>query len=247
MLARTYTALQQFDKALPAYEKVTRLVPDDANLLADYADILAMSQGRSLQGKPMELIQRALKIDPAHQKSLALAGTFEFDKGNYPAAIDYWGRLMRTVPDGSPQAQSIQAGIDEAKVRMGGKPVATAPAQPAVAQAGVAGTIALSDKLKGKAAPTDTVFVFARAAQGPKMPLAIVKIQVSDLPYTFKLDDSMAMSPNMKLSGYAEVVVGARISKSGTATPQTGDLQGLSAPVKSSAQSVKVVIDQILP
>jgi cytochrome c-type biogenesis protein CcmH len=91
------------------------------------------------------------------------------------------------------------------------------------------------------------VFVFARAAEGPRMPLAILRKQVKDLPVEFALDDSMAMAPNMKLSSFAEVVVGARVSRSGNATPQSGDLEGLSRPVKVGASGVAVVIDNTLP
>src|SRR6267378_3979007 len=107
------------------------------------------------------------------------------------------------------------------------------------------GTISLSSKLKQKASPDDAVFIFARAAEGPPMPLAVLRRQVRDLPVAFSLDDSMAMAPGLKLSGFPRVVVGARISKSGSATPQPGDLQGTSAPVANDATGVAVVIDTV--
>ena len=103
--------------------------------------------------------------------------------------------------------------------------------------------MSLAPKLKEKAAPEDTVFVFARAAEGPPMPLAVARVRVRDLPYRFVLDDSMAMSPAMKLSAFPKVVVAARVSKSGTATAQPGDLQGASAPVSNDDSAVTVVID----
>ena len=120
---------------------------------------------------------------------------------------------------------------------------------PAAASGGakVSGKVSVAPALAGKAAPTDVVFIFARAASGPPMPLAVLRKQVKDLPVEFALDDSMAMAPNLKLSGFAEVVVGARISRSGSATPQSGDLQGLSRPVKVGASGVAVVIDTAVP
>ena len=109
------------------------------------------------------------------------------------------------------------------------------------------GTVSLSPALAGKVAPTDSLFIFARAAAGPRMPLAVVRRQVKDLPFTFTLDDSQAMAPEMNLSKFRDVIVGARISKSGSATPQSGDLQGLSATVQTGADNIKIVIDQVVP
>ena len=123
-------------------------------------------------------------------------------------------------------------------------PAAPAPAKPGAA---VAGTVKLSPALTAQVAPTDVVFIFARAAQGPRMPLAILRKQVKDLPAAFSLDDSMAMTPEMKLSGFPSIVVGARISKSGNAVPQSGDFEGLSAPTSAGASGVSVVIDRTLP
>jgi cytochrome c-type biogenesis protein CcmH len=148
--------------------------------------------------------------------------------------------------------------IAPAAVAMGlptgpGAAPSTAPsAAPANASAAttsvvIIGTVSLAPALLARAAPTDTVFIFARAAEGPRMPLAIVKKQVSDLPFTFQLDDSMAMSPQMKLSNFADVVVGARISKSGQATPTAGDLTGQSAPLKLGGAAVSLVIDAVQP
>ncbi len=257
VLARSYAVMNRHGDAAKAYERVIQLVPNDPDLLADYADTLAVTLGGNLAGKPLELAKRALAVDPAHWKALALVGTEAFNRKDYKAAIAYWEKLKATAPPGSPIAQSIDSSIAEARERGGIKgaaapPTAVAAAPPAAVAAApaggrVAGKVDLSPALKGKVAPTDTVFVFARAAAGPRMPLAILRRQVKDLPLEFALDDSMAMAPNMSLSSFPEVVVGARVSRSGNATPQSGDLEGLSKPVKVGASGIAVVIDNALP
>jgi len=249
VLARSYYVMNRFDDAAKAYERAVTLVPNDPDLLADYADTLAVTTGGNLSGKPLELAKRALAVDPTHWKALALIGTEAFNRKDYKAAIQYWEKLKAVAPPGSPIAQSIDASIAEAR-ELGGMKVAAkppAPAAPASAGGRIAGKVDLSPGLKGKVAPTDTVFVFARAAEGPRMPLAILRKQVKDLPFEFALDDSMAMAPNMKLSSFPDVVVGARVSRSGNATPQSGDLEGVSKPVKVGATGVAVLIDNALP
>jgi len=264
MLARTYYALNRYGDATAAFEKAVALVPDDAGLLADYADALGAAQG-GLRGKALELVDRALKADPTHWKALALAGTIAFERKDYKQAVAYWEKMKATVPPGSPIAASIDASIAEARDLGGLKPdaasapvVAAAPrdgatkapvSAPGAAPAGaaIAGTVSLAPALAAKASPTDTVFIFARAAEGPKMPLAILRKQVKDLPATFTLDDSMAMAPNFALSNFPSIVVGARISKSGNAAPQAGDLEGLSPVVRVGATGLAVVIDRALP
>ena len=254
LLARSYTALGRFPEAADAYAKASALTPSDPQLLADYADTLALANGRNLAGKPLELVQAALKLDPNNQKSLALAGTAAFDNRDYPTAIEYWQRLRKTLPPDSDDARTVDANIAEARAAAGGQGMAatqSATANDASAaaapSAAIAGTVSLSPSLEAKAAPTDTVFIFARAASGPKMPLAIVRVQAKDLPKAFTLDDSMAMGPAMKLSNFQEVVVGARVSKSGNAAPQSGDLSGSIGPVKVGSRELKVVIDGVVP
>jgi cytochrome c-type biogenesis protein CcmH len=275
MLARTYYALNRHADAARAFQRATALVPDDAELLADYADSVGAAEG-GLRGKSLELIERALKADPTHWKALALAGTAAFNRKDYRQAVDYWERMKKTVPPGSPMSASIDASIAEARElgglkagpAAGGSALATAPAggaakadaaakgpasptsapaSPALPGATIAGTVKLAPALAGKVSPTDTVYIFARAAEGPKMPLAILRKQVKDLPVAFTLDDSMAMAPNFALSNFPSVVVGARVSKSGGVTPQSGDLEGMSPAVGMGASGLTVVIDRALP
>jgi len=244
MLGRSYGALGRFDEATNAYANAAARLPNNAQLFADYADVLGMAQGRRLQGEPEKLIARALDIDPANLKALALAGTVAFDKKNYAEAVRYWERMLPQVRPESEEARSIQASIDEARA-LGGQGSAP-PARSTAAVTGkgvVSGVVKLAPALADKVAPTDTVFIFARAVEGPRMPLAIMRKQARELPATFKLDDSMAMAPDMKLSNFPRLVVGARISKSSNATPQPGDLQGVSGTVTNGSAGITVLID----
>lgn len=243
MLGRSYSALGKHKAAAEAYAKASQRLPKDAQLLADYADALAMAQGRSLAGEPEKLVLRALDIDPANLKALALAGTAAYERKDFATAARYWERMLPHVEPDSENAQQIRSNIQEARSLAGEKPATKAPASPpSAAGARLTGEVRLAPELKGKVSPDDTVFIFARAAQGPQLPLAVLRKQVRELPAAFTLDDSMSMSPDMSLSKFPTVVVGARISRSGSATPQPGDLQGLTAPVKSNATGVTVVI-----
>jgi cytochrome c-type biogenesis protein CcmH len=247
ILARSYAALGRFTEASEAFANAASRDPGDAQMLADYADALAMAQGRTLEGEPEKLIARALTIDPANTKALALAGTIAFNRKDYAKAVEHWERILAGVPPESEIAQAARSNIAEARALAGGKLAAAPPAASAPPPPGgggrVSGIVKLAPALAAKIEPTDTVFIFARAAEGPRMPLAILRRQARDLPIEFALDDSMAMTPTMKLSSFPQVVIGARVSKSANATPQPGDLQGLSAPIKVGANGVSVVID----
>jgi cytochrome c-type biogenesis protein CcmH len=265
MLARTYYSQRRFEEASRAYEKLTALLPNEPALYADYADALAMAQGRRIAGKPMELVMKALALDPNQWKALAMAGTEAFDRKDYKGAVEYWERLKASSA-GEPIGQQIQGSIDEAR-RLGGlppspdagaAPVAAAKATPAPAAAtkqaapagggtNVSGTVTLSAELKAKAGPNDAVYVFARPADGSKMPIAITRAQVKDLPLKFTLDDSTSMSKDIKISALQEVIVAARVSKSGSAMPASGDLEGITKPVKVGSSGLAVTIDRVLP
>jgi len=243
MLGKSYAVMGRFEDAVVAYAKADERAPGNPHLLADYADALAMARGQSLLGEPEALVMRALKIDPDHGKSLALAGTIAFEKKDYAGALKFWERLATLVPPDTEIARNVQSSIAEARA-LGGAKVADKPITAAAGVvSGVSGTVTLMPNLAVKAAPDDTVFIFARAAEGPRMPLAIMRKKVSDLPVTFTLDDSLAMSPANRLSGTPQVVIGARISKTGNAMPQQGDLQGFTKPMKNAAKDVRIVID----
>ena len=233
LLGRSYSALGRYQEAADAYARAATKAPRDAQLLADFADALAMARGQSMLGEPEKLVQRALQIDPNNLKALALLGTAAFERKDFAAAASTWQRMLPLVPADSEDARSIQANIDEALALKGGRVLR--------------GEVRLAEKLKGRASPDDLVFVFARAVDGPPMPLAVLRKRVRDLPLSFALDDTMAMAPSARLSSYPRVVISARVSKTGVANPQPGDLQGASAPVANDASGVRVVIDSVVP
>jgi cytochrome c-type biogenesis protein CcmH len=249
MLARSYNVLGRNPEAVDAYKKAVDLRSDDATLLADYADALAVKNNRSLSGEPMKLIERALKLEPNNLKALSLAGTAAFDRKDYAAAVTYWDKIIQTGPADNALVQQVQSSVAEAR-ELGKLPNASKPVAPtaavAPADASLSGTVTLAAALGKQASPDDTVFVFARAADGPPMPLAVLRKQVKDLPITFKLDDSMSMSPAAKLSGASKVIVSARVSKSGDAIAQNGDLLGQSAPVAVGAAGLKIEINNVV-
>jgi cytochrome c-type biogenesis protein CcmH len=257
MLARSYVVIGRHPEAIDAFRRALELRPDDAGLLADYADALAVTQNRKIEGEPLALVERALKADPKNPKALALAGTAAFDRRDYASAISYWERAVEVESPGSTLSEQLRGGIAEARQLAGVPPapadaaakdaapvVAAAGAKDAASGARITGTVSLADSLRANVSPDDTLFVFARAVDGPRMPLAILRKRVRDLPLQFTLDDSLAMSPDAKLSSAARVVVGARVSKSGNAMPQPGDLQGFAAESAVGASGVRIVIDQ---
>ena len=244
MLARSYRYFKRYDEAAQAYGNAVSRLPPDASVLADYADVLAAARG-SLQGQPENLIAEALAIDPKNLKALALAGSAAFNAKNYTQAARYWEQMIPLVPAASDEARAIHANVDQAR-GLAGIAVPSSNTASTVApaiHAGVSGVVQLAPELAGKVSPGDTVLIYARAAKGSRMPLAIVRKQVSELPVRFALDDTMAMQPGMTLSNHAQVVVSARVSKSANAAAQPGDLQGTSTPVGNTAADVEIVIN----
>ncbi|MGZ5094500.1 MAG: c-type cytochrome biogenesis protein CcmI [Burkholderiales bacterium] len=243
MLARSYRLFKRYEESARAYGNAVSRLPPDASLLADYADVLGAAQG-GLEGEPEKLISKALKIDPQNPKALALAGSAAFNRKNYAEAAHHWEQMIPLVPAASDEARAIHANVEEARGLAGIAPTTdTASTPPIAPNARVSGVVQLAPELAGKVSPTDTVLIYARAAEGPRMPLAIVRKQVRELPVAFTLDDTMAMQPGMTLAKYAHVIVAARVSKSSNAAAQPGDLQGTSMPVGNTASNVMVVIN----
>jgi len=257
VLARSYGELQRYPDAVRAYGQLVKLVPDEAQLWANYADVYAMSNNRSLLGEPTVFINRALELDGNNTMALSLSGSAAMERGDYAAAITHWTKLADSLPPDHSELQLLRDGIQQARkflaMQKGGKeklaqlPLEKAPVKAAEnSLSAVAGKVVLSPALAGKVEPTDTVFILARAVDGPKMPLAVLRKQVKDLPLQFTLDDSMAMQAQTKLSNFDRVEVVARVSKSGNAIAQPGDLQGTAGIVKQGAKGLNIVIDAVV-
>jgi cytochrome c-type biogenesis protein CcmH len=247
MLGRAYKAMERYPDAVKALSEANKRDPDNAAVLVELAEAMALANGQNLAGEPTRLLDRALKLKPDDQKALTLAGTAAFARGDYHAAIGYWQRLRKLVPPQSELAQAVDKGIDEARMRAAGKPSRGAEQTSGVHAEAIRGEIRLAVALKSQVNPDDNVFVFVRAVEGPRVPLAVIKRQARDLPLRFQLDDSQAMAPELKLSGFSKVIVSARVSKSGSAAPQAGDLQGASGIVRPGTRGVVVTIDSVVP
>jgi cytochrome c-type biogenesis protein CcmH len=260
MLARSYKALGRFDDAEKAYGRVGPTMDTEPALILEKVELAAYKSDGKIEGRALALLNQVLSKEPNNPQALVLAGTAAFYRADYQGAISYWDRLLKQVAPDSEDAKNLASGIAEARVRMGGKAGTMAeqpaeksadraaePAGKVVAGKSISGRVELSAAFKAKAAPDDTVFIFAKALQGPRMPLAVVRAKVSDLPLAFNLDDATAMSPELELSGFPEVKIEARVSKSGDAIAKPGDLIGTLSPVQPGAKGLKLVVDKVLP
>jgi len=245
MVAQSYAGLQRFADAEQAYARASELEPRQPQWLADRADMLAMANGQRTEGEPERLVQRALLLDPTHLKSLALAGSMAYQRQDMGAALDHWRRARAQATEGSGFASELDRSIAaaQASARKQPVPVATEPAT----AAGINGTVRLSPGLAQRVSPSDSVFVLVRAIDGPRVPLAVTRHTVADLPLRFELNDSQAMTPEMKLSRFERVEVLVRISRSGNAIPRSGDLFAQSAAITPRSQGLALVVDSEVP
>lgn len=258
-LGRSYSEMKRYGDATRAYAKLVELVPNEAQLWTDYADAYAMNNGQTLMGEPTKFLNKALELDANNTTALALSGSADMERGDYVAAVTHWQRLISLLPPEYPDIQLIKDGVKQAReflaMQKGGKEklaqldklqpsTKVALADNAVA---ITGKVSLSPALRSKVSPDDIVFILARAAEGPGMPLAVLRKQVKDLPMEFSLDDSMAMQPQLKLSGFDQVIVVARVSKSGTPMVQSGDVEGTTATIKPGTKGLNIVIDSVVP
>jgi cytochrome c-type biogenesis protein CcmH len=271
MLGRTWFAVNQPAKALDAMEHAYKLAPRQAGAMLAYAEALAANAGNRLAGRPAELIQAALKIEPGNVNARWLGGMVDYQNDRFADAAKTWEGILPGLDPAGEETAQLRQMIADARARGGlptptgqplvpaqsGQPPAAATATDSgaadsgaarAAQAAIRVKVSLAPALAASAAPQDTLFVFARAAEGPPMPLAVQRLKAADLPTAVTLDDSMAMMPSMRLSAFPKVVVGARISKSGQATPAAGDLEGQTGPVAvAGAPEVSVTIDTTRP
>ncbi|HEY7873084.1 MAG TPA: c-type cytochrome biogenesis protein CcmI [Rudaea sp.] len=261
LLGRAYEATQHFDQARDALKHAYDLAKGDPDVAVAYAEALALSSPtRRIEGEPRQILDAALKAAPDNQRGLWLLGISEYQAKHYDSAIAAWKHLIGVLPKDSDIGPSVQQQIARAEAERDGKPLPadaedTAQAAPAAAPTAAETSgpqlhvqVSLDPKLAAKLAPGDVLFVYAKAASGPPMPLAIQRMDAGRLPVTVTLTDGMGMLPSMKLSQFPQVVIGARVSKSGNALPQSGDLQVLSKPIAvTTTDPIKLTIDQVVP
>jgi cytochrome c-type biogenesis protein CcmH len=245
LLARSKGSQRDFAGAAAALERALALAPGHPELQADLADALAMTAGRSMAGRPTELVRQALATEPTHRKALALAATAAMQRGDAPQAIAHWRRLKATLPPEAPD----HVRLDETIARLAAGELPARP--PAGAQLDGAVTLspAIAARLREQPLPASaTLWVVARASAGPPMPLAVQRLPAPTGagPNTFSLTDAAAMNPAMPLSSATRVDIEARISLSGQATRQPGDLLGRASGVAPGASGVRIVIDEVV-
>jgi len=238
MLARSYRILGRNAEAAKAYERAGNFIDSDPQLLADYADVLASNANGSFAGKPLKLINQALKLDPNNLMALWLSGTASYASGNYKAAVQTWEKLAQQLPPGTEDARSIEASIADARAKGG------LSSQASVNTKGISGKIEIAADIKSKVKSGDIVMVIARKP-GERMPVAVLKTSVSEFPMSFSLTDALAMNPSAPLSQLSEASIEVRISKTGMAKPEVGDLISAPQTVKVGANNVRLVIDQV--
>ena len=252
LLGRTHRSMGNLDAALSAFERALKLNPDDELILARAEVLAAKNQGR-FDGEPWRVIREVLQRDPQNYGALLLAGSASYADNRYADALEFWQRARLQLSADHPDVPNLIEAMStvQAKLKNPASPSAApaaqgAPSAPASGGAAsalnVSGQVRLSAALKSQTSPTDVVFVYAVPANGERMPLALLKTTVAQLPLNFTLDDSSAMLPDRKLSGASQVLVKARISKSGNAIPQSGDWEGSLGPVKVGSSGLNLEI-----
>ena len=267
LLGRAYKSTERFELARDALANAYRLAPDDPDVMIEYAEALVLaSPSHRFEGEPLTLLKQALERQPESQRGLLLLGVSAYQSNDFAAAATTWERLLATMPADASARPALLERVADARSRAGLPALAQAPvasasttptnppaaaSPPTSTDAGAASltvTVDIAADLKAKVADGDVLFVFARAAAGPRMPLAIQRLPATALPVTVTLDDSTSMMPSMTLSSMPQVVVGARISKSGNAIAQPGDFETLSEPLPNTrAEPVLLTIDRTVP
>lgn len=258
MLARSYMSMSRVQEGLEAYGQAMKLAPENTAVLLAYAEGLAKTDSNNFTGKAASLVEKAVKLDADNPNARWMMGIVSYQRGNYPAAVEHWERAQTLLGPDNKDAATIANALEDARREMGEAPklpsIVQQTAAKSVPTANAAGKskitleVVLSDEMRAKAKPGDLVFIYAKALEGPQMPLAAARKQVRDLPLTIELDDGMAMMPQFKLSNFPEVVVGARISLSGNPIAKSGDPEGEVKPVTpGQAGTVKVVINGLHP
>lgn len=243
VLGRANLMLGEFAQSVAAFKEAEKHIEPDAQFYADLSDVTAMVNGGNMQGEPVRLLGKALRLDPSNTKALWLFGTAAFEAGDFQAALVPWRRLHDLLPVGSEDANQLAANIKQVEQMIAN--AEQARLSPNLAR--VEGVVSLSEALQEEAGPDAVFFLFATDPGGGGAPLAAMRGSVAELPLSFSLDDSMAMIPAMRLSTVSEVTLTARISKNGDAIAQSGDLQGSLTGVKVGSSDNQLLIDSRIP
>ncbi len=254
MLARSYKLMGRPAEAQRAYERAEPYIENDAGMLADYADLLAMNANGNFNGKPIQLIEKALKLDPDNPMALWLAGTAAYQASNFNLTIRYWERLAGILDPASEDFRLIEGALRDARGQLGQAGQPSAVTHGAAASAGqsaaaspetsISGVVELDPALGSQVRLDDIVIVFARPPDS-RMPVAVMRVKASELPLKFSLTDAMAMTPDARISMLPKVVVEARVSKSGMAQPEPGDLYSDPQTVSLGAGNVRLLVNQV--
>jgi cytochrome c-type biogenesis protein CcmH len=253
MLAGARKFRGQPAEANQAFEEALRRVPPSARLLAEFAESLAITRDGRFDGRPFALLEQALRLDPDDPKAIALMGAAQFQAGNLAAARGHLKRLLDSMPPDQQQRDALRdvlARID-ARIAAGDGAPSPADATPASRAAttgaeALSGRVELDPALAERAKAARTLFVVARSPAGPRVPFAVLRIDNPSLPLDFRLDDSLAMDPSRRLSGADQVVIEVRLSASGNAIRQPGDLFGESKIVRPGEQGLSLRINQVI-
>lgn len=252
LLGKSYLVLKQYPQAVQAYSQAYRYQGDKADVLADYAEALALVNQQQFTPLAQQLLAKALALEPEHDKTHWLLGMAAFQNQQLGQAAAHWQKLAAKYPEDT----LIQGYLAQLKVMSTTDPAANATTEPKTepaipapgSPAGIAVTVSLDPTLATTLAPDTAVFILARAVSGVTMPLAVIRKTVQDLPVTVQLDDSLAMMPTLKLSSFPSIVVVARVAQAGTAQAQAGDWQAVSEPLEPTRQpTLHLTINQQIP
>ncbi len=252
LLGRSMAMLRRYQDAADAYGRAYQLVGDVPEIMAQYAETLALAQNGSFEGRPMELLEKAMQVDPDSPRVLWLQGVVVAQQGESSAAAEIWGRVLASLPPESEAAQMVRSSIERlgssqqaAAVptrRSAGEDSSSAPSSGGAVKL----QVSIAPDLKEKLSPDDILFIIARPVEGARMPIAVARHKASELPLNVTLDDSMSMA-GQKLSNFDQVSIVARVSKGATAAPRPGDLEGEIRAVPGAAHAVSIEIDTVLP
>jgi cytochrome c-type biogenesis protein CcmH len=249
LLARSYVEIGQHSSSFGSFENAIKLLPNDPQLLADYADAIVVVNGHQFTSKAEKLIEKALELDSNHEKALLLSATNAFKKTDYKQAVHQWEKLLKVIPFDAPLTSEVHDLIAEAN-QLADSASKTTPIKnikKSVSDiAEISGVIKLATAFEEVVSENDTVFIFAKAVNGPPMPIAAIKVLASELPYIYHLNDTNSLNPEYKLSSAKDVLIVARVSKDGDAIPKSGDLQGMSPVIKVGEVLQDIEINQLI-